>query len=87
MKKIGFSFDVCSHSQKILSNSVKISLWGTGKPLREFLHVDDLASASIFLMENFNVTEARKSNISYFNSCIASIYIYDVDRRLFINGA
>lgn len=31
-----------------------ISLWGTGKPKREFLHVDDLAEACTFLMNNFN---------------------------------
>lgn len=33
---------------------VTISLWGTGSPLREFLHVDDLASACVFLMEKVN---------------------------------
>jgi GDP-L-fucose synthase len=38
-----------------------VTLWGTGKPLREFLHVDDLAEASIFLMEHFN--EAGLVNI------------------------
>ena len=32
----------------------KVIVWGTGKPLREFLHVDDLADACLFLMENFN---------------------------------
>ena len=31
-----------------------ISLWGSGKPLREFLHVNDLASAALFLMQNYN---------------------------------
>lgn len=31
-----------------------VSVWGTGKPLREFLHVDDLAEACLFLMEKFN---------------------------------
>jgi len=29
-------------------------LWGTGTPMREFLHVDDLAQACLFLMENYN---------------------------------
>ena len=28
-------------------------VWGTGKPLREFLHVDDLADACIFLMQSY----------------------------------
>lgn len=32
----------------------QVELWGTGLPRREFLHVDDLASACLFLMENYN---------------------------------
>ncbi len=32
----------------------KVVVWGTGTPLREFMHVDDLADASLFLMERFN---------------------------------
>ncbi len=31
-----------------------VEIWGTGSPLREFLHVDDLADASLFMMENYN---------------------------------
>ena len=31
-----------------------VTLWGTGSPLREFLHVDDLAAACLFLMDNYN---------------------------------
>jgi len=31
-----------------------IELWGTGTPKREFLHVDDLAAACFFLMENYS---------------------------------
>ena len=31
-----------------------VTLWGTGTPLREFLHVDDLADALLFLMENYS---------------------------------
>jgi len=32
----------------------KVEIWGTGSPLREFLHVDDLAEACLFLMNNYN---------------------------------
>jgi GDP-L-fucose synthase len=32
----------------------RVSLWGSGSPLREFLHADDLASACIFLLENYD---------------------------------
>lgn len=39
-------------------NSEKsVVIWGTGSPKREFLHVDDLANASIFLLENFSDSE------------------------------
>ena len=31
-----------------------VTLWGTGSPLREFLHVNDLAEACVFLMESYN---------------------------------
>jgi GDP-L-fucose synthase len=32
----------------------KVTLWGSGSPLREFLHANDLASACIFLLENYD---------------------------------
>jgi GDP-L-fucose synthase len=32
----------------------RVAVWGTGTPRREFLHVDDLADACYFLMENYN---------------------------------
>ncbi|MCG6537746.1 MAG: GDP-L-fucose synthase, partial [Syntrophales bacterium LBB04] len=34
-----------------------VKLWGSGKPFREFLYVDDLADASLFLMEHYNSNE------------------------------
>jgi GDP-L-fucose synthase len=40
------------------SEGVKeVTLWGSGAPLREFLHVDDLAGASLFLMEHYEAPE------------------------------
>ena len=44
------------HEAKQL-NSKEVIVWGTGKPKREFLHVDDLASASVFLMEKYDSSE------------------------------
>ena len=38
-------------------NHNSVEIWGTGSPLREFLHVDDLASACVFLMENLNANK------------------------------
>ena len=36
------------------AGSDSVTIWGTGKPRREFLHVDDLAEAIVFLMENYS---------------------------------
>jgi len=36
-----------------LSGSREVVIWGTGSPRREFLHVDDLADACVFLMEHY----------------------------------
>ena len=41
------------HEAKI-KNERKVTVWGTGKPRREFLHSDDLAAASLFLMQHYN---------------------------------
>lgn len=35
------------------NNAPSVTLWGTGTPMREFLHVDDLASACLFLMDEY----------------------------------
>lgn len=44
------------HEAKIKSKD-HVVVWGTGKPLREFLHVDDLADACLFLMNNYDSSE------------------------------
>lgn len=36
------------------NNSNVVEVWGTGTPLREFLYVDDMADACVFLMENYD---------------------------------
>ena len=48
------------HTAKI-TNQASVEIWGTGKPYREFLHVDDLAEACLYLMLNYN--EAQFLNI------------------------
>lgn len=40
-----------------LNQSPNVTLWGTGKPLREFIYVDDLADALCFLMKNYDKHE------------------------------
>ncbi len=44
------------HEAKIGGQS-EVRVWGTGLPLREFLHVDDLARACVFLLENYNQSQ------------------------------
>lgn len=41
------------HTAKI-QNLPAVEIWGTGSPMREFLHVDDLADACFYLMQNYN---------------------------------
>ena len=54
------------HEGKVNSNN-EVEIWGTGKPLREFLYVDDLASAAIFLIKNLDAEELYKMGISHIN--------------------
>jgi GDP-L-fucose synthase len=35
-------------------DSISVTIWGTGKPMREFMHVDDMAAACVHLMENLD---------------------------------
>lgn len=44
------------HDAKI-NNISEVEVWGTGSPKREFLHVDDMADASVFLMNKYNDIE------------------------------
>lgn len=54
------------HEAKI-SNSPSVTLWGTGKPLREFLYVDDLAEAVFFLLNKINAKDLYETGISHIN--------------------
>lgn len=40
-----------------LNNEPEVIVWGTGTPRREFLHVDDMADACVYLMENYNASD------------------------------
>ena len=48
------------HEAKV-ENKPSVTIWGTGSPLREFLHADDLADACLFLMNNYD--EADHINV------------------------
>jgi GDP-L-fucose synthase len=49
------------------SGSNTVTLWGDGSPLREFLYVDDLADAVIYLMENRDAVDLRSSAGDFVN--------------------
>ena len=55
-----------SHEAKI-NNSEFVELWGSGKPKREFLYVEDLAEAILFLLENINAKDLYEKGISQIN--------------------
>jgi len=44
------------HEAKV-KNEPEVVIWGTGKPLREFMHVDDMADACVYLMEKYNTDD------------------------------
>jgi GDP-L-fucose synthase len=55
------NLDLASGIEKILEtigvNAERVTLWGSGEPFREFLYVDDLADACVFLMEKYSWAE------------------------------
>lgn len=63
----------------VQSDKEKITLWGTGKPYRDFLDVDDLADGLIFIMENYsdiepiNIGTGEEISISKFANLIKEI--------------
>jgi GDP-L-fucose synthase len=56
------------HTAKI-DNKPEVEIWGSGKPFREFLHVDDLADASLHILNlsKSSYWKETKSNISHIN--------------------
>jgi len=70
-----------------LSGAPEVTLWGTGTPRREFLHVDDLAAAACFALENYdrseplNVGLGEDVSISQLASIVARIIGYTGEVR------
>jgi len=54
------------HEAKI-SNNDKVEIWGSGKPYREFLFVDDLADAIFFLFDRINAENLYENNLTHVN--------------------
>jgi GDP-L-fucose synthase len=49
------------------SGAENVEVWGSGKPLREFLYVDDLAQAITYCLENINAQDIYSKDISHIN--------------------
>ncbi|MDA8800308.1 GDP-L-fucose synthase [Amylibacter sp.] len=70
------------HEAKI-SKSSEVTVWGSGKPLREFMHCDDLANALLFLLKNYsdyehiNVGSGNEVSIRELVEVIAKVVGYD----------
>ena len=47
------------------TNARSVPIWGTGRAFREFLYVDDLADASLFLMQQYNASEPINVGVGY----------------------
>src|SRR5574338_181174 len=50
-----------------LQNKESVVIWGTGKPLREFMYVEDLANAIVFMMENIEAGDLYDNGITHLN--------------------
>lgn len=49
--------------RKVASGATEVEIWGTGKPLREFLWSEDMAAACVYLMEQVNFEDVRKLSV------------------------
>ena len=54
------------HESKIAGHK-QVTVWGTGKPMREFLYVEDLADAVYYIMENVNAKDLYENGIAHIN--------------------
>ena len=54
------------HEAKV-QNKSSVTIWGTGKPLREFMYVEDLANAIVFMMESIDAKDLYENGITHLN--------------------
>ncbi|NQU88803.1 MAG: GDP-L-fucose synthase, partial [Mariniphaga sp.] len=54
------------HEAKIF-DATTVEVWGTGKPRREFLYIDDMADGCVFLMEHVEAEELYRNGLSHIN--------------------
>lgn len=54
------------HEAKVIGDE-SVEIWGSGRPMREFMFVDDLAAAIIFVLENVQASDIYEQGISHLN--------------------
>lgn len=60
-----------------------VTIWGSGQPLREFLHVNDMASACLFLMQQVSVNSVAAGELAMWNVGVGSdISIADLAKMI-----
>jgi GDP-L-fucose synthase len=64
LEKYGILFNIQHSTFNINSNKVRIEVWGSGKPRREFLYSEDMADACVFLLQNRDFQEVIGSKVS-----------------------
>ncbi len=68
---------------KTVEGKNRVEIWGSGKPMREFLFVDDLADAIFFLMNKINAKDMYESGITHLNiGCGEDISISDLADKI-----
>ena len=69
-----------------MAGAEKVTIWGTGKALREFLYVDDMAEACVFLLENYSdfghVNVGCGSDISIIDTARLIAKVVDFEGRI-----
>ena len=71
------------HKAKV-NNDEQVIIWGSGKPFREFLHVDDLADACIFLLKHYS--EESPINIGTGSDVSIADFATLIQRTIGFNG-
>lgn len=68
-----------------LNGDTRVMLWGSGTPLRDFLHADDLADALVFLLKNYsqrspiNIGSGREISIRQLSAAVARATKFDAE--------
>lgn len=65
--------EILSVLNKYGVNSQKVTLWGTGRPMREFLWSEDMADASVYIMESVDFADLYPENSKEIRNCHINI--------------